>query len=88
VAEKITRSQIWFSLTISLSGEFFSQHSRFGFMPVVSQAQDEEFERFKRQDTLKIISTSEWWNGPTQERSHLNFQQMAFDILLYFFHVT
>jgi hypothetical protein len=57
-------------------------------MPVVSQAQDEEFERFKRQDTLKIISTSEWWNGPTQERSHLNLQQMAFDILLYFFHVT
>jgi hypothetical protein len=88
VAERIPQSQTWFSLTISFSGEFFSQQSRFGFTPVVSQAQDKEFERFTRQDTLEIIPPLEWWNEPTQERSHPNLQQTAFDILLYSFHIS
>ena len=36
--------------------------SRLGFRPVVTQAQDGEFERFIRQDTLEIVSPLEWWN--------------------------
>lgn len=55
--------------------------SRFGFRPVVTQAQDDEFERFIRQDTLEIVSPLEWWNESAQQRSYPNLQQMALDIL-------
>jgi hypothetical protein len=55
--------------------------SRFGFRPVVSQAQDDEFERFIRQDALEVSSVLEWWNEPAQQRLYPNLYQMAIDIL-------
>jgi hypothetical protein len=55
--------------------------SRVGFRPVVTQAHDDEFERFIRQNTLEIVSPLEWWNESAQQRSHPSLQQMALDIL-------
>lgn len=55
--------------------------SKFGFRPVVSQAQDDEFEGFIRQDTLEVTSPLQWWSEPAQQRSYPNLYQMAVDIL-------